>query len=188
LHHALPSIAWLTSDRLKKKLITNYMIKYNSYWNTVTRTTVLVGIFDLLLATGMQWTRNGEFPGKMLYYMAGGVLGLETSMQGGVWVAAVGLIIHFIISFCFTIAVFLIFPLFEFYKLRKEAMFLFGAVYSLVVNIFMHFVALQITRLPPPKEFKMNLVGFVLFTVGFTIPIFYNAWRYYTERRNLKSQ
>lgn len=40
----------------------------------------------------MQWARNGEFPGKMLFYMAGGVLGLETSMQGGVWVAIVGLI------------------------------------------------------------------------------------------------
>jgi hypothetical protein len=149
---------------------------------------LIVGIFDLLLATGMQWTRNGEFPSKMLYYMAGGVLGLETSMNGSIWVAGIGLLTHFIISFCFTIAVFLIFPVFEFHKLRKEAMFLFGIVYTPVVNIFMHFVALQLTRLPPPKEFKMNLVGFVLFTIGFTIPIFYNAWRHYTLRYPIKGE
>ena len=160
------------------------MIKYKSFWNTVLMTTLLVGIFDLLLATGMQWTKNDEFPSKMLYYMAGGILGLETSMQGGVIVAGIGLITHFIISFCFTVAVFLIFPVFEFYKLRKGAMFLFGIVYTQVVSIFMHFVALQLTRLPAPKEFKMNFVGFVLFTAGFTIPIFYNAWRHYAQPQN----
>ncbi len=63
------------------------MIKYKSYWNTILFTTLLIGIFDLLLAVGMQWTRTGEFPDKMLYYMAGGVLGLVTSMQGGIRVA-----------------------------------------------------------------------------------------------------
>lgn len=156
------------------------MIKYKSFWNTVMLTTLFVGIFDLLLATGMQWTKHGEFPSKMLFYMAGGILGLDTSMQGGVWVAAIGLATHFIISFCFTIAVFIIFPFFEFQKLPKGAMFLFGVIYTPITSIFMHFVALQLTRLPPPKEFKMNIIGFFLFTVGFSIPIFYNAWRHYT--------
>lgn len=139
----------------------------------------MVGVFDILLAFGMQWAYRGEFPSKMLHYMAGGVLGLETSMQGGLWVAGVGLLTHFVISFCFTIAVFLVFPYFEFHKLRKEAMFLFGVTYTLVVNVFMHFVALQLTRLPPPKEFQINVIGYVLFSLGFSIPIFYNAWKYH---------
>jgi hypothetical protein len=158
------------------------MINYRSFWNTVLVTTLSVGIFDLLLATGMQWTRNGEFPSKMLFYMGGGVLGLETSMQGGFWVALVGLITHFVISFCFAIAVFLVFTYFGFHKLPKRTMYLFGVLYTLVTNVFMHFVALQLTRLPPPKEFKINVVGYILFTIGFTIPIFYNAWKYYTLR------
>jgi len=145
-------------------------------------TTLFVGTFDLLLATGMQWVTRGEFPSKMLNYMGGGILGLETSMQGGIWAAAVGLATHFLISFCFTLAVFAIFPFFEFHKLRKEAMFLFGLVYTPIVNIFMHFVALQITRLPPPKEFKMDVIGFILFTLGFTIPIFYSAWTHFNQR------
>lgn len=160
------------------------MIRYKSYWNTVLLTTLFVGIFDLMLAIGMQWARNGEFPDKMLLYMAGGVLGLDTSMQGGVGVAAIGLITHFVISFCFTIAVFIIFPVFEFHKLPKKAMFLFGIVYTPITSIFMHFVALQLTRLPPPKEFKMDIVGFILFTIGFSIPIFYNAWMHYSLQRN----
>ena len=156
------------------------MIKYKSFWNTVIITTLLIGIFDLMLAVGMQWTRNGEFPAKMLFRMAGGVLGLDTSMQGGVWVATVGLITHFVISFCFTIAVFIIFPFFEFQKLPKKAMFLFGFIYTPITGLFMHFVALQLTRLPPPKEFNMDIIGFTLFSLGFSIPIFYNAWRHYT--------
>lgn len=158
------------------------MFKLRSYWNTVLSTTLFVGIFDLLLATGMQWARRGEFPSKMLHYMAGSVLGLDTSMEGGVGVASIGLIIHFIISFCFTFAVFFVFPLVDFQKLRKAAMFLLGAVYTLVVSIFMHFVALQLTLLPPPKEFKMEAIGFILFSLGFTIPIFYAAWSHFNYR------
>ncbi|HEY8510809.1 MAG TPA: hypothetical protein VIL31_02550 [Cyclobacteriaceae bacterium] len=164
------------------------MINYRSFWNTVLVTTLFVGIFDLLLATGMQWTRNGEFPSKMLFYMAGGVLGLETSMQGGFWVALVGLITHFVISFCFTIAVFLVFTYFKFHKLPKRTMFLFGVLYTLITNVFMHFVALQLTRLPPPKELKINVVGYILFTIGFTIPIFYNAWKHYTLRNQANEE
>jgi len=157
------------------------MIRFQSFWNTVLWTTLIVGFFDLLLDYGIQWAYRGEFPSTMLYYMAGGVLGLETSMEGGLWVAAIGVITHFAIAFCFTLAVFLIFPYFGFYKLRKESMFLFGFVYTLVVNVFMHFVALPLTRLPPPKEFKIDPLVYVLFSLGFSIPIFYNAWKHHRE-------
>lgn len=155
------------------------MIRYKSFWNTVLWTTLIVGVFDLAIAIGLQWIKTGQYPSKMLFYMAGGVLGLDTSMQGGAWVAGVGLITHFVISFCFTLTVFLIFPLFEFYRLPMRAMFLFGFVYTPVVNLFMHFVALPLTRLPAPKEFKIEIVVFVLFTLGFSTPIFYNAWKHY---------
>lgn len=155
------------------------MIRYKSFWNTVLTTSFIVGVFDLLLATGMQWAKHGAFPNKMLFYMAGGVLGLETSMQGGILVAFVGLLTHFVISFCFTITVFIIFPLFGFQRLPKRTMFLFGFIYTPIVGLFMHFVALRLTRLPPPGEFKMDIVGFTLFSVGFSIPIFYNAWRHH---------
>ena len=153
-----------------------------SYWKTIGITTLIVGILDLCLAFGMQWYYSGNFPSTMLKRMAGGVLGLETSLNGGTEMALVGLLLHFFISFCWTYAVFLIFPYFEFAKLRKEAMFLFGIVYTPVVNLFMHFVALPLSRLSPPKEFTMNSVGFILFSIGFTIPIFYMAWMHFRHR------
>lgn len=157
-----------------------------SYWRTIGLTTLIVGTFDLLLAFGMQWYYSGNVSHTMLKRMAGGVLGLETSMSGGFEMVVVGLLLHLFISFCWTYAVFLIFPYFEFAKLRKEAMFLFGLVYTPVVNLFMHFVALPMSRLPPPKEFTMNAVVFLLFSAGFTIPIFYMAWLHFRHRRQVQ--
>lgn len=158
------------------------MINFRSFWNTLLMTTLIVGIFDLCLAIGMQWTKTGAFPNTMLYYMAGGVLGLETSMQGGAGIAFIGLLTHFVISFCFTAAVFFVFPALEFHRLPLKSIILLGIVYTPVVNLFMHFVALQLTQLPPPKEFRINPVGFLLFSAVFSIPIFYCAWRHFRLR------
>jgi len=54
--------------------------------------------------------KNRKFADKMLNYIAGGILGLDTSMQGGNWVAFLGLCIHYTIAFCATLFFFWIFP------------------------------------------------------------------------------
>ena len=54
-----------------------------SYWKTIGFTTLVVGVFDIILALGMQWYYSGNFPYMMLNRMAGGIVGLETSMNGG---------------------------------------------------------------------------------------------------------
>src|ERR1044071_341941 len=86
------------------------MAATKSLLKTIILTGLFVGTTDLTAAYVSQWIKTGKFADKMLYYIAGGVLGLDTSMQGGNWVALLGLCIHFMIAFCATLFFFWIFP------------------------------------------------------------------------------
>src|SRR5690348_15551459 len=81
-----------------------------SFLKTVLLTGLFVGTTDLMAAYVSQYIKTGKFADKMLYYIAGGALGLETSMKGGFWIGALGLLFHYFIAFSFTLLFFLVFP------------------------------------------------------------------------------
>ena len=75
----------------------------NRFFKTVLLTGLFVGTTDLLAAYITQWIKTGKFADRMLHYIAGGALGLETSMKGGNGVAFLGLFFHYFIAFAFTL-------------------------------------------------------------------------------------
>jgi uncharacterized membrane protein YagU involved in acid resistance len=58
---------------------------------------VAAGVLDILAAVGLEG-RRGTPPGRVLQYIASGVLGRD-AFQGGAATAAVGLLLHFVIAF-----------------------------------------------------------------------------------------
>jgi hypothetical protein len=54
------------------------------FFKTVLLTGLFVGVTDIIAAHVSVWIQSGSFPMKVLQYIAGGALGLETSMKGGV--------------------------------------------------------------------------------------------------------
>lgn len=96
---------------------------FHSFWSSVLVTTLVVGINDILLAFIMITINSGQFPSKMLMYMAGGALGVERALAGGFWTGALGLLFHFIISFAFTLLVFIIFPMLKIQKSKCLGLF-----------------------------------------------------------------
>ena len=149
----------------------------NRFFKTVLLTGLFVGTTDLVAAYVTQWIKTGKFADRMLHYIAGGALGLETSMKGGNGVAFLGLFFHYFIAFSFTLFFFLIFPRLKFLWFNK---YLIGMLYGVFVAVMMGQVILPITPLPTsPFSLSNSIIGWITLGVVLGIPISYNAYRYY---------
>lgn len=149
----------------------------NRFWKAVILTWLFAGTADLTAAYISQWIRTGKFADKMLYYIAGGVLGLDTSMQGGNWVALLGLINHYTIAFCATLFFFWIFPK---VKLLWFDKWVVGALYGIFVNVVVSLVIKWFTPLPANPFVLANVVvAWFILAICLGIPIAYNAYRFY---------
>jgi hypothetical protein len=104
----------------------------NKFFKTVLLTALFVGTTDVVSAFITVWAKSGKFADKMFQYIAGGVLGLATSMKGGNAIAFLGLFFHYFIAFAFTLFFFWIFPRVKFLSFNK---YLTGMLYAVFVNV-----------------------------------------------------
>lgn len=156
----------------------------NRFFKSVLLTGLFVGTTDLISAYITQWIKTGNFADKMLHYIAGGALGLETSMQGGNWVAFLGLFFHYFIAMSFTLFFYWIFPKIKFLSFNK---YLIGMLYAVFVAQAMNLIILPLTPLPS-GEFNLGsaLIGWYTLGVVFGVPLVYNVYRFYDVGRNEK--
>lgn len=153
-----------------------------NFSKTVLLTGLFVGTTDLVSAFLTQWVQTGKFAGKMFNYMAGAVLGLETSMAGGNGIAFLGLFFHYFIAMAFTLFFFIIFPKIKFLSYNK---WLIGMLYAVFVNLVVEQIILPMTRLPRWSFTLTNAyIGWVVFGIVFGIPIVYSAYKYYGVQPN----
>jgi hypothetical protein len=149
----------------------------NRFFKTVLLTGLFAGTMDLISAYLAQWIKTGKYAGKMLYYIAGGALGLPAAIPGGNAVALCGLFFHYFIAFAFTLFFFLIFPKLKFLSFNK---YLVGMLYAVFVDVVMAVVILPLSRLPTgPFSVADSIINWISLGVVFGIPIAYNAYKYY---------
>lgn len=149
----------------------------NRFFKTVLLTGLFVGTTDLVAAYVTQWIKTGNFSEKMLHFIAGGALGLDTAMEGGNGIAFLGLLIHYIIAFSFTLFFFVIFPKFKILSFNK---YLVGMLYGVFVSSVMSHIILPLSALPhSPFQLSNAIVGWFTLGVVLGIPIAYNAYQYY---------
>ena len=153
----------------------------NKFFKAVFLTGMFVGTTDLISAYVSQLIKTGKFADRMLQYIAGGLLGFPGSMQGGNWVALVGLLTHYFIAFAFTLLFFWIFPKLKFLSFNK---YFVGMLYAVFVNLVMSQLVLPLTPLPT-AAFNLGgaLVGWYTLGVVLGIPIAYNAYKFYGVER-----
>lgn len=157
-----------------------------SFFKTVLLTGLLVGTTDLAAAYIHQYINTGQFADKMLYYIAGGALGLEKSMKGGFGIGLLGLFFHYFIAFSFTMLFFLIYPVFKFLKYNQ---YITGFLYGYFVGITMKFIILPMTALPQSAfNLKNALIGWSILGVVLGIPIAISANRYYRKLEKAKAE
>jgi hypothetical protein len=149
----------------------------NKFFKTVLLTGLFVGTTDIIYAFATVYVKSGKFAGKMFEYIAGGALGLETSLKGGTGVAFLGLFFHYFIAFAYTLFFFLIFPKVRFLSFNK---YLVGILYAVFVNLTMEQLILRLTPIPArPFDLEVSYINWVIFGIVFGIPIAWNAYKYY---------
>lgn len=149
----------------------------NKFFKTVLLTSLLVGTTDLMYAIISIYIGSGKFPYQMLNYIAGGALGLQTSMKGGTSIAFLGLFFHYVIAYLYTLFFFIIFPRLKFLSFNK---YLVGILYGVFVNVSMNQLVLRLTMLPAKTNaFNLTFACFdwIIFGIIFGIPITYNAYK-----------
>ena len=153
----------------------------NRFWKAVLLTTLVAGTLDIIAAHVHQAIIQGQFPSKIFYAIAGGAIGLERSLNGGPPAFILGVLIHYFISFSFTLFFFMIFPIIT--KVSRNK-YVNGAVYALFVWITMTFIVMPLTALPD-RPFSWNIhqvAGIFILTGVFGIPISVMASNYYRSR------
>lgn len=147
------------------------------FTKTVILTGLLGGVLDLVAAYISQWIKTGAFAAGMLKYIAGGALGLETSMKGGNGVALLGLFFHFFIAMSFTVLFFVVFPRLKFLRFDK---YLVGVLYAVFVALVVNQLILPLTPLPhKPFDLSTAVQGWFVLSIALGIPIAVRAYRFY---------
>lgn len=150
---------------------------------TILLTGLFVGTTDLIAAYVDQFVKTGKFADKMLYYIAGGALGLETSMKGGVLIGLLGLSFHYFIATAFTALFFLAYPRLNFGRLNKYAVYLIGILYGPFVGACMNFIVLPLTELPQGEfVFGKAIIGWSILGIVLGLPIAVSAHWFYKKR------
>jgi hypothetical protein len=149
----------------------------NRFWKAVILTWLFVGTADLFCAYMSQWIKTGKYADKMLLYIAGGTLGLDTSMQGDNWVALLGLCTHYFIAFTFTVFFFWVFPKLKFLSFNK---YVIGVLYGIFANLVVGQIIRWFTPLPSqPFNLSTVLVAWFILGIALGIPIACNTYKYY---------
>lgn len=151
----------------------------NSWIKAVLFATLIAGLMDITSAYIDVYIRTGHISTKMFQYIAGGALGLDTSLKGGLGVQALGLCIHFFLAFSYTLAFFLIYPKLHLQQFNK---YLVGFIYGFLVGMFMTFIVLPLTKLPHnPFDFAKALKAWLILAFMLGIPVSFIANRYYSS-------
>jgi uncharacterized membrane protein YagU involved in acid resistance len=128
--------------------------------------TLVVGALDILEVIVFYGIRNGIAPIRILQSVATGVLG-KAAFEGGIPTALLGLGLHYFIAFC-------VVCVFHFASSRisvlRTSPVVMGAIYGLLVYLFMNFVVLPLSAAGPPT-FRLVTVLNQLFAHVFCVGI-----------------
>src|ERR1700761_3213296 len=136
-------------------------------------TGLIAGILDITYAYLDVLVQTGHISKRMFQYIAGGALGLETSMKGGVPVILLGIFFHFFIAFLFTLFFFL---LYRKSKLSLLNPYLLALVYGIFIWCVMNLVVLPLSALPSrPIKYGKGAFDALMFGVTFGLVLVFSA-------------
>jgi hypothetical protein len=155
-------------------------IKMSLLFKRVLFTGLLAGTLDISYAYIDVYVRSGRFATKMFQYIAGGALGLKTSMAGGVPVILLGAFFHYFIAFSFTLFFFL---LYRKSKISAVNIYLLALLYGIFIWCVMTLVVLPLSALPS-RLINWLKGGFdaLMFGVTFGLPLVFSARAYFSRR------
>ncbi len=140
--------------------------------------TLTVGTLDILDAFLFNGIRSGVTPGRILQFIASGLLGRE-SFQGGAATMALGLLLHYFIAF---VIVTLYVLASRRLPILAQRPFIFGPLYGLLAHFVMDKVVVPmsaVTRTPGPRPLAVEANQWLIhaFGIGLVTALFARAAR-----------
>jgi hypothetical protein len=141
-------------------------------------TGLIAGTLDIITATLVSQSN----PIRLLQFIASAAVGREDAFTGGIPMALLGLLFHYIIAYSWTILFFLLYPKISFLQKNKYVVgIVYGVVVWLVMNLFVLPMSLIVQR-------EFNWIGAIrgavilMFMIGLPISLMTN--RFYRGREN----
>lgn len=140
--------------------------------------TLVVGTLDILDAFIFNGVRSGTPPGRILQFIASGLLG-RASFDGGAATAALGLLLHYFIAFG-AVALYILAS--RRLPVLARRPFVFGPLYGLAVHLVMHYGVVPlsaVTRAPGPMPLVVHVNQWLIhaFGIGLVTALFARAAR-----------
>jgi hypothetical protein len=141
-------------------------------------TAVLAGTLDITAAIINSYLRTGTNPVVVLQFIASGVLSSE-AFQGGLLTATLGLLLHYFITFSWTLIFFVFYPKLGLLPKYKN---LSGLLYGVIIWLIMNLIILPVSNVPK-ISFGISQVilgvSFIMFLVGLPISLVYHIYYKY---------
>jgi hypothetical protein len=152
---------------------------YIELMNAIFWAGLLAGSLDIIGAILQYLASGGHEPLIIFRYIASAILGKQ-AFEGG-WIMPVcGLLIHFLISYGWTVVFFVLYPLLQLGSKNKYAT---GILYGLMIWLLMNQAILPMTQLRRGSTgLRQSITGILLLMVLLGLPISLMTHRYFRSR------
>ncbi len=152
---------------------------------------LIAGTIDILSAFTMVFSRSGKSPLPVLNYIASAIFGAEEAYGGGPAMMAIGLLMHYMIAFGWTILFFLLYPKLSILRGNKIVV---GLVYGIFVWGMMNLILVPFLTRIPRVPFEMMtksayltnaVINCIILMYAIGLPVSIVANRYYSRSSGL---
>lgn len=137
---------------------------------------LLTGTLDILSAFLHYYIITGKAPLFILKYIASGLLG-PAAFSGGAAMYGIGLLLHYLVAFGFTVFFFWLYPRL---KILGRNRIVTGVFYGLFIWVVMNLVVVPLSRIGTfPATVSGILTGAAILFIAIGLPLSFITSRYY---------
>ena len=147
-----------------------------NFWKTIVLAGLLVGSLDIIAAIVNFYAKTGKDPQIVLKYIASAVVGKE-AFSGDTAMSALGLLLHFLIAFIWTMFFFWIYPKLRFLSFNRV---ITGFLYGIFIWFIMSHVVVPMSKASVGAfNLKQAAIAALILIGAIGLPLSFIAYRYY---------
>lgn len=147
-----------------------------NFWKTVLLAGLLAGSLDIIAALVNFYINTGKDPKIVLKYIASAVLG-RSAFPGDNTTAVWGLLLHFLVTFIWTLLFFLIYPKLRFLSWNRVVS---AILYGIFIWLMMTQVVVPMSKVNAgPFDLKQAIIAVLILIAAIGLPLSFIAHRYY---------
>ena len=152
--------------------------KSDSLVKNISLTGFIAGTLDIMTAMILFYINTGNDPQIVLKYISSAILGPQ-AFKEGLEIVFLGLVLHYIIAYSFTILFFMLYPKISFLSKNK---YVSGIVYGVIIWMIMNLAIVPFSRAnQAPFDLKGVITGVLIIILMVGLPVSIMANRYYRK-------